>query len=108
MGCFNVYNSHMRTISVSEAKNGLSALLREVRGGATIVITHRGAPVAHLSPPASVSGVSAKAIELAQRGRLVPAERAPTGDWARQHAPVEPVGGVSIVAALLAERGEGH
>jgi len=36
----------MKTVSVSDAKNGLSALLREVRGGATIVITDRGVPIA--------------------------------------------------------------
>lgn len=98
----------MRTVSVSDAKNGLSALLREVRGGATIVITDRGVPVAHLSPPASLSGVSPRSIELAQRGRLVLGEREPTGDWARAEPPVETVGGASIVAALHAERNEGR
>jgi len=98
----------MRTVSVSDAKNGLSALLREVRGGATIVITDRGVPIAHLGPPASRSGISPRSIELAQRGRLVLGERAPTGDWALRRPPIEPIAGASIVAALLAERDEGR
>lgn len=97
----------MKTVSVSDAKNGLSALLREVRGGATIVIADRGVPIAQLSPPTSLSGVSPRSIELAQRGRLVLGEREPTGDWALHQPPIETIGGVSIVAALLAERNEG-
>jgi len=44
---------------------------------------------------------------LAQRGRLVLGEREPTGDWALHQPPIETIGGVSIVAALLAERNEG-
>ncbi len=97
----------MKTVSVSDAKNHLSALLREVRGGATIVITDRGVPIDHLSPPTSLRGVSPRSIELAQRGRLVLGEREPTGDWALHQPPIETIGGVSIVAALLAERDEG-
>ena len=52
----------MRTVSVSEAKNSLSALLREIRGGATVIITDRGVPVARLLPPLSGRGLPASAI----------------------------------------------
>lgn len=97
----------MKTVSVSDAKNGLSALLREVRGGATIVIADRGVPIAQLSPPTALRWLSPRSIELAQRGRLVLGEREPTGDWARHQPPIETIGGVSIVAALLAARDEG-
>lgn len=65
----------MRTVSVSEAKNSLSALLREIRGGATVVITDRGVPVARLLPPLSGRGLPARAIDLAQQGRLILPER---------------------------------
>jgi len=47
----------MRTASVSEAKNSLRALLREIRGGATVVITDRGVPVARLMPVTSARGL---------------------------------------------------
>lgn len=38
----------MRSASMSEAKNGLSALLDEVRRGETVLITRRGKPVARI------------------------------------------------------------
>ena len=38
----------MKKASVSEAKNGLSALLDEVRQGETVLITHHGKPVARI------------------------------------------------------------
>jgi prevent-host-death family protein len=43
--------ARMKTVSVLEAKTHLSALLEEVReGGAEVVITRRGEPVARLCP----------------------------------------------------------
>lgn len=44
------YNRQMKRASVSEAKNGLSAVLTEVRHGETVLITHRGKPVAQIKP----------------------------------------------------------
>ncbi len=47
------YISHfMRYEPISIAKNNLSALIREVQQGETIVITDRGRPVARLEPVA--------------------------------------------------------
>lgn len=40
----------MRRASVSEAKNSFSALLRNVRRGETVLVTHRGKPVAQIRP----------------------------------------------------------
>jgi prevent-host-death family protein len=40
----------MKRASVSEAKNGLSALLDDIRRGETVLITHHGAPVARMEP----------------------------------------------------------
>src|SRR5678809_661438 len=42
------YSSHMKTATLTEAKNQLSALIDLVRHGETIVITDRGRPVARL------------------------------------------------------------
>ena len=38
----------MKTASITQAKNGLSALLDVVRGGETVIIEDRGRPVARL------------------------------------------------------------
>ena len=95
----------MKTVSVSDAKNSLSALLQEVRGGASILITDRGVPIAQLAPLATPSGLHPGAIDLAQQGRLVLPESTPDAAWL-QLPPGEPDAGASAVQALLAERGE--
>ncbi|MEP6833307.1 MAG: type II toxin-antitoxin system prevent-host-death family antitoxin [Gemmatimonas sp.] len=93
----------MKTISLSEAKNSLSALVREIRGGSSIVITDRGVPVAQLTPVGRAVGVSPSAIELAQQGRLrLPAAESNVS-W--RNLPIaQPKNGASAVAMLLAER----
>jgi prevent-host-death family protein len=40
----------MKRASITEAKNGLSALLDRVRHGETVIIEDRGVPVAQLGP----------------------------------------------------------
>jgi prevent-host-death family protein len=93
----------MRSVSISEAKNGLSALLKEVQGGATVIITDRGVPVARLVSPASTRGIPPLAVELAQRGRLVLPSRQPTARWLETRRP-KPRGKASAIRALLDER----
>ena len=46
----------MKTASITEAKNQLSALIDQVRNGDTIVITDRGRPVAQLASLAADPG----------------------------------------------------
>ena len=99
----------MRTASITEAKNRLSALIDQVRNGDTIVITDRGRPVAQLaSLAADRSG--------ATRGRLARLER--EGVLRRGSAagpvsavlgpPPRPQKGASVVQAVLDERAEGR
>lgn len=95
----------MKSVSVSSAKNSLSALIREVRGGATVLITDRGVPVARLAPLVAVTGLTPAAVDLAQRGRLVLPEVSPDSSWMDCPAGV-PREGASGVAALLADREE--
>ena len=40
----------MKKASITQAKNGLSALLQEVERGETVLITSRGRPIATLAP----------------------------------------------------------
>jgi prevent-host-death family protein len=97
----------MRSASVSEARNNLSALLREVRAGATVTITDHGVPVATLAPLPATTGVPASAVELAQAGRLVLPEVEPDAKWL-EAAPAAPRVSRSAVAALLDERATGR
>ena len=46
-----VYEREMKTMEVHEFKNGLSRYLREVRLGATLLVTDRGTVVAEIREP---------------------------------------------------------
>jgi prevent-host-death family protein len=61
----------MRTASVSETKNNLSAILRQVREGESYLIVDRGKPVARLGPVSSEEkGADQRRADLEQRGIL--------------------------------------
>lgn len=98
----------MKTVSVSDAKSGLSALIRELRSGEAVVITDRGVPVAQLVPPPITAGVSAHAIELAQRGRLILPSAPLEGEIETILQSPLPQARASAVAALRAERDDGY
>lgn len=93
----------MKFVSVSSAKDNLSALLREVREGRSITITDGGVAVARLVPPPPTRGVSPQAVGLAQRGLLVLPVKTPSTDWLRRPWPKSRKG--SAVAVLLDDRG---
>ena len=63
----------MKRASVSEAKNGLSGLLSEVRRGEPVLITHHGRPVARIEP-CHVDGPDAEheVAEILRRGVALP------------------------------------
>ena len=98
----------MKSYSVSDAKNNLSALLREVREGRSVTITDRGVAVARIVPPPPTRGVSPQAVDLAQRGLLVLPDRSPGLDWLRLPRPKARKGARSIVSVLLEERESGR
>ena len=62
----------MKSVSVSEAKNGLTELLDEVRRGETVLITHHGEPVAQLVPYRAVDVADDAGAELVRRGIASP------------------------------------
>jgi len=98
--------SQMKKASVSEAKNGLSGLLSEVRRGESVLITHRGRPVARIEP-CQVAGPEAEdAIsELLQRGVAAP-PRAPLDVERFLGVPAARLtGGVSASEIVATERG---
>ena len=99
----------MKTASITEAKNQLSALIDQVRHGDTVVITDRGRPVAQLASLAAEPNGSGE-------GRLDGLERegvlrrgsgsGPLAEILRP--PPRPKRGASVVQALLDERAEGR
>jgi prevent-host-death family protein len=62
----------MKTASVSEAKNRLSAFLELVRRGETVVITDRNVPVAQLAPlPAAMRGDDEARLQALERRGVI-------------------------------------
>ena len=101
----------MRSYSIRDAKNRLSALLARVRRGARIVITDRGVPVAMLVPPEDAGDrATATAARLGGlvRAGLVARRRKPPSRDLIDAPPVVPSSPASAVDALLAERADGR
>ena len=63
----------MKTVNTVELKNHANQLLRRVRGGQPVIITHHGKPTAALIP-LSEEGVEELAFEYSPRFRLLMAE----------------------------------
>lgn len=62
----------MKQISVSQAKRNLSALLAEVRGGETVLVTVRGKAVAQIKPVDTDPLTDRAATELVEKGIAIP------------------------------------
>jgi len=98
----------MKTTSITQAKNQLSALLEAVRHGETVLIMDRNCPVARLEPVTGMTGTVAE-------GRLARLERAglllrgsgELPEWVREGRSSSERQ-VSVLRALLAERDEGR
>ena len=102
------YNSQMKRASITDAKNGLSALLDRVRHGETVVIEDRGIPVAQLTPVAarSTSADAGRLARLERQGIVRPAAspgaaKLPAGPPPRARRPV------TLSQLVIAERREG-
>ena len=99
----------MRTASITEAKNQLSALIDQVRNGDTIVITDRGRPVARLASLVTDRvGATTGRLERLEREGLVQrgGESGPVAEI--QRSPPRPKRGASVVQAVFDDRDEGR
>jgi prevent-host-death family protein len=97
----------MKTATITEAKNGLSALIDLVRGGESVVITDRGRAVAMLEPMGSAPDPTGRLLRL-QRAGLV---RVGTGVVPMELLRTPPprlTPGSSAVQAVLDERRSGR
>jgi prevent-host-death family protein len=97
----------MKTESISSAKNRLSALIKRVQRGDSILITDRGVPVAKLVPVQLGAGVPARIVALAQQGLVRLPQKPPSASWLDLPWPEVTPGGPSAVEMLLQERREG-
>ena len=60
----------MKTATVTEAKNGLSALLDQVKAGESFIITERGRPVARVVPMVQLEDPEGRLERLERAGIL--------------------------------------
>jgi prevent-host-death family protein len=100
----------MRTATISQARNTLSALIHRVRQGESIVITDRSRAVARLEPVLGSSDASGDAGRLARLERAGVVRRSPgrrLEEILRVPPPSAERGG-DVLAALLEERRAGR
>ena len=95
----------MKTASISEAKNRLSAYIDRVRRGETVLITDRGNPVARHAPlePGSKVQQDAKLAELARMGIIRLPQNSPPR---RLPKPIKLRKNVDVVRIVSEERGK--
>jgi prevent-host-death family protein len=65
------------TYSTYEAKAKLSQILRRVRGGQRVFISHRGVPIAEVRPLAKESGLAAALADMEEAGLVTRAGERP-------------------------------
>src|SRR5687768_15384270 len=97
----------MKTATITEVKNGLSAFLDRVRQGETVLILDRGIPVARLDPVRGSGNPEGRLARLERAGVVEPARSAPPLELIRTPGP-SLAGGMSAVSALVEERREGR
>ena len=96
-----------KTASISEAKNGLSALLDRVKAGESIVITDRGIPVATLEPITRLADPEGRLERLERAGIIKRGTGKPPLELLRTPPPATNDGS-SVLEALLEERRTGR
>lgn len=98
----------MRLVTVTEAKNGLSALIDLVQAGETVLILDRGRPVARLETAvsAAVDDPGGRLSRLQRAGIVRVSSASPVGP--RPAGRPRPRKGASALAALVDERRSGR
>ncbi len=97
----------MKTVSVSEVKAKLSALLRRVARGETVLISSRGRPVARLEPtrPEDAGSDEERLARLEAAGIIRRAEQPGNIDFLKIRVPAVDADH-GLLKALLEEREE--
>lgn len=97
----------MQTVSVTEAKNNLSKLLKKVKHGQTVLILDRKIPVARLEPlNGTEPGEDPRITELVRQGVLKRGKgKLPKDFWTR---PLPKLRGSLVEAVLKNREGPGY
>lgn len=96
----------MPTAAVSDLKARLSEYLKRVKGGAEILITDRGKPVARLVPVSRAKITRESLAQMEKEGLVkIGSGKLPKGFWSMP-MPHDP--GESVLGALLEERKAGR
>lgn len=96
----------MKSASISELKNRLSAFLDMVRAGESVVVLDRDQPIAIIERIAVGGSADARASKLERAGLLRPPLSAAALDLEAFRQP--PRASASILEALIQERREGR
>ena len=98
----------MQIATITEAKNRLSALIDQVKGGESVLIVDRGIPVARLESAIATDGDGdGRIARLERAGAVRGARKSPATDVLSRRPPGVR-GDASAVAALLEERRAGR
>lgn len=96
----------MKRATITEAKNGLSALIDQVKAGESILITDRGVPVARLEPATTGDVDDEGRIERLVRAGIARRGRGDLG-WILDRPTTPTVDGQGILDLVLEERESG-
>ena len=99
----------MKTASVTEAKNSLSALIDGLKSGSPVLIVDRGRPVARLEPiiGGADDAPDGRLSRLLRNGAIRPRRTDPPRALFRTKPP-QARAGTSAVDTLICERREGR
>ncbi|MBI2194760.1 MAG: type II toxin-antitoxin system Phd/YefM family antitoxin [Planctomycetes bacterium] len=99
----------MKTSTISDTKNQLSALIETVKHGETVLILDRSVPVARLEPVLAGSGLEGAdhLAQLERQGLLRRGKASLSDSFLKEKLPALS-GKASIVKALLDERASGR
>jgi prevent-host-death family protein len=97
----------MKRASVSELKNKLSAYLRRVKAGESVLVTDRGQPIARLEPLRGPAAADARLARLIAEGVIIPPKNPMSHEELAKflRRPL-PTSKKSVLEALLEEREE--
>jgi len=98
----------MLVATITEAKNRLSALIDQVRGGESVLIVDRGTPVARLESAVSAAPDAEGRVARLERAGSVRAARKPPAIDLLSTPPPTQRSGASALAAILEERRDGR
>jgi prevent-host-death family protein len=97
----------METATITEVKNGLSALIDRVKAGESIVVTDRGVPVAVIEPVSGRIDVEDRLSRLERAGLIRRGRIEPPVELMRTPGPALKGDGLSAVEIILEERRTG-